>query len=48
LKQQIEALIRQGKLGKFVCRDNQKLVQSLVHLDRRRIRTARKTVPGTS
>uniref|UniRef100_A0A2N9J155 Uncharacterized protein n=1 Tax=Fagus sylvatica TaxID=28930 RepID=A0A2N9J155_FAGSY len=44
LKEQIEALIRQGKLRKFVRRDTKKLVPSLVLLDRRRIRTAQKTV----
>jgi hypothetical protein len=48
LKEQIEALIRQGKLRKFVRRETKKLVPSLVLLDRRRIRTAQKTVPGTS
>ena len=48
LKEQIEALIRQGKLRKFVRRETKKLVLSLVLLDRRRIRTAQKIVPGTS
>ena len=48
LKEQIEALIRQGKLRKFVRRETKKLVPSLILLDKRRIRTAQKTVPETS
>ena len=47
-KQQIEVLIRQGKLGKFVIETTKKLIQSLVHPDSMRIRTARKTVPRIS